>query len=180
MKKLLLLPLTTIALTVCGQSPKKVLKKLGNDPIFFVDSVNIDKSELKNYDPKDIAQVTVYKDSDAIRLAGPEGKDGVVYVETKEFARKLYWTFFSSKSAEYSRIVPTPGSDSLIQYILNKRVLTSNFEGDLALVSDSIFKKITILDRDALQSQYHISDKTYGVVIESDKPANLYHAKKKF
>ena len=73
-----------------------------------------------------------------------------------------------------------PGSDTLVQYILNQRILTSDFEGDLALVTDINFKRITIFDKFALQSQYNISGKAYGVLIEADKPAHLYHAKKKF
>ncbi len=180
MKKLLLLLTVLYSFSAGAQKPKKVIKKLGSDPIFYIDSVNVDKSELQSYRPTDIAAVSVYRDSDAIKLAGPEGKDGVVYIETKIFAKKKYWAFFSSKSEEYSKIVPDPEADSSVQYILNKRVLTSNFEGDLALINDSIFKSITILDKETLQIKFNISGKEYGVLIESGKPANLYHARKKF
>jgi hypothetical protein len=180
MKNYFLLLLTVSALSVLGQNPKKSIKKLGSNPVFFVDSINVDKSELQNYQPTDIATVSVYKDSNAIKLVGPDGKDGAVYIETKTFAKKRYWTYFSSKSGEYAKLVPAPGSDTLIQYILNKHVLTTNFEGDLALINDSIFKKITILDKETITNQYHITDKEYGVLIESEKPADLYHAKKKF
>jgi hypothetical protein len=180
MKRLLFLVTVLYSLTASGQKPKKVIKKLGADPIFYIDSVNVDKGDLKNSNPADIAAVTVYKDSEAIRIAGPDGKDGAVYIETKVFARKRYWAFFSSKSEEYAKIVPNPESDTSVQYFLNKRVLKSNFEGDLALINDSTFKKITIFDKQTLQAQYKITDKEYGVLIESDKPANLYHANKKF
>jgi hypothetical protein len=176
----LLIILTLSTFSAFGQKPRKAIKKLGSDPVFFVDSANIDKSDLHNYQPTDIATVSIYHDSDAIRLVGPDGKDGAVYIETKTFARKRYWQFFSSKSPEYAKIVPEAGSDTAIQYILNKRILTTNFEGDLAIINDSIFKRITILDKEALQDQYHITDKTYGVLIESAKPASLYHAKRKF
>jgi hypothetical protein len=169
-----------LTLTVAGQSPKRAIKKLGNNPIFFVDSVCVDKSELSNYQPTDIAAVSVYKDSSAINLVGPEGKDGVVYIETKVFAKKRYWTYFTSKSAAYASLVPTPESDSVVQYILNKRVLTINFEGDLALINDSLFKALTILDPETLQMKYGISGKTIGVWIEAAKPADLYRAKNKF
>lgn len=179
-KNLLFTIAALFTLTAFAQSPKKMIKKLGSEPMFFLDSVNVDKSELQQINPDNVAKVSVYKDSNAIRLVGPDGKDGVVYIETKGFDRKRYWTFFSSKSGEYLKIVPAPGSDTAIQYILNNRILTKNFEGDLALIDDSTFKNIKILDRPALESQYQISDKKYGVVIESDKPANLYHANKKF
>lgn len=180
MNRLLLLLTVLYSFTAAAQKPKKVIKKLGSDPIFYIDSVNVDKGDLQKYQPTDIAAVSVYRDSDAIKLAGPEGKDGVVYIETKTFAKKRYWTYFSSKSEEYLKIVPNPAGDTSIQYILNKRVLTSNFEGDLALIGDSTFKSITILDKQTLKDKFKISDREYGVLIESDKPANLYHAKKKF
>jgi hypothetical protein len=180
MKAYLPLVLSLLAFSAVAQNPKNMIKKLGADPVFFIDSVNVDKSELKNIRPTDVAIVSVYKDSNAIRLVGPEGKDGAIYIETKVFAKRKYWSFLCSKSDEYLKIVPDPASDTAIQYILNKRILTTNFEGDLALINDSTFKRITILDSSVLQSQYHISGKEHGVLVESDKPANLYHAKKKF
>jgi len=179
-KNLLLTFATLFTMGAFAQSPKKMIKKLGNEPLFFIDSVNVDKSELRNYNPNDIAAVSVYKDSNAIRLAGPQGRDGAVYIETKAFDRKRYWAFFSSKSDDYLKFVPTAGSDTAVQYILNKRILTKNFEGDLALINDSTFKKITIIDKQTLESEYQITDKECGVVIESEKPANLYHANRKF
>lgn len=167
-------------LSVAGQSPKRMIKKLGSDPVFFVDSVSVDRSELSKYQPTEIAAVSVYKDSNAIKLLGPEGKDGVVYIVTKAFAKKKYWAYFTSKSAAYAALVPTPESDTAIQYILNSKILTSNFEGDLSLITDSLFKAITILDKETLQTKYGISGKTNGVWIQADKPGDLYRAKKKF
>lgn len=180
MKYALVLTFSIASLFAFGQKPKKVLKKLGNDPVFFIDSVNVDKSELSKYQPEMTAKVSVYKDSDAINLVGPDGKDGVVYIETKVFAKTRYWNYFKSKSEEYSKIVPTPESDSSIQYILNDRILTKNFEGDLSLINDEIFKEIKVIDKDTLQKDFNITDKSYGVIIKSDKPGNLYRAKKKF
>lgn len=51
--------LTTIA--AFSQSPKRALKKLGAEPVYFMDSVNVDKSELMKYDPSSIAIVTVLR-----------------------------------------------------------------------------------------------------------------------
>ena len=180
MKYVFILTLSILTLSSLGQKPKKVIKKLGDDPVFFIDSTNVDKSEMMNYQPEQIAKVSVYKDSNAIKLVGPEGKDGVVYIETKVFARKRYWNYFRTKSAEYSNIVLTPESDSSIQYILNGRILTTNFEGDLSLINDDIFKDLKVIDKNTLQKDFGIVDKSYGVIINSDKPDNLYKANKKF
>jgi hypothetical protein len=169
-----------LAITASAQSPKTIMKKLGNDPVFFVDSINVDKSELSKYQPTDIATVSVYKDSNAIRLAGPAAKDGAVYIETKVFAKKRYWQYFKSKSPEYANIIPAPGADSLIQYILNKRILKENFEGTLSLIDDKTFKQITIIDRATLEKNYKTAGKSFGVIIISDVPEDLYKGKKKF
>jgi len=180
MKGLLFFISLFISVFTFAQSPKRIIKKLGNDPVFFIDSISIDKSELNKYNPKDIATVSVYKDSEAISLVGPDGKDGVVYIVTKAFAKKRYWNYFRSKSTDYAKMVLSPESDSTVQYILNERVLKSNYEGDLELIDDNIFKELIIIDKETLKSKYNIQDKEFGVMIKSDKPADLYHAKKKF
>lgn len=163
-----------------SQSPKKIIKKLGADPVFFLDSVNILRSEMLNINPTDVASVTVYRGKEATDLIGENGKDGVIYIFTKSYAKNSYWNYFRSKSKHYSDSLPTPESDSTVQYILNKRILTTNFEGDLMSIDDSIFKELIIIDKKTLEKEYNIFNKAFGIVIKSDKPDNLYHAKKKF
>lgn len=163
-----------------AQSPKRVLKKIGDSPIFFIDSLNVDQSELAKYDAEEIAVVTVYKDKEAIEIMGEDGKDGVIFIETKKYAQQRYWNYFKSKSDEYAKIVPDLETDSTIQYILNERILKENFEGDLSSIDDSIFKGIEIIEKETLKTKYQVYDKDYGVIILSDKPENLYKARKKF
>lgn len=180
MKSIIIFTFLVATLPTFGQSPKKTIKKLGEEPVFFIDSMNVDKSELMKYQPEQIAQVSVYKDSNAIKLVGPEGKDGVVYIETKIFAKNKYWNYFKMKSADYAKIVLTPQADSAVQYILNGRILTKNFEEDLSLIGDDILKEIKVIDKKILQKEYNITDKSYGILIKSEKPDNLFKAKKKF
>ncbi|MFP2996811.1 hypothetical protein ABN763_12915 [Spongiivirga sp. MCCC 1A20706] len=179
-KKLIVLAFILSSIYLQGQSPKRVLKKIGDNPIYFIDSINVSGEELKKYNPNQIASVTVFKGKEAIELLGENGKDGAIYIETVNFSRLRYWKFFSSKSSSYSELVPSFDSDSNIQYILNDRVLTDNFEGDLATINDDIFKDIKIIDKKTLQKEYEIHDKDYGVVILSNKPKDLYKARKKF
>ena len=156
-----------------------VLEDNNTDPVFFIDSIRVNKAVLQNYDPNDIASVTVYKNSDATeRLAS--ATNGLIYIETKKFAKTQYWKYFKSKSAEYAKIVSSPENDSKIQYILNKRILKNNFEGDLEAINDKIFKGIQIINKQQLIDDYHIADKEYGVLISSDVPANLHNGKNKF
>jgi len=181
MKRALLFTLfAIIGLATLGQKPKRIIKKLGDDPIFFIDSINVDHSEIMKYDPTEIAQVTVYKDKEATDLFGDDGKDGVVYITTKKYAKRKYWTYFQSKSDDFKKLVPSPESDTSIQYVLNDRMLKDNFEGDLYLINDSIFKDIKLLTKEILQRDYKIFDKEIGFQIKSDIPENLYRGKKKF
>lgn len=151
-----------------------------DDPLFFIDSIRVNKSALKDYDPSEIASVTVYKDSNAIKKMGLAEKNGLIYIETKEFAKQRYWNYFKMKSPQYAQIVPTIESNNDVQYILNKKVLKENFEGDLAAIDDSTFKGLRILTKKELMEEFGISDKRYGVVITSDVSGNLYNRNSKF
>jgi hypothetical protein len=181
--KMIFLPLiVTCVFTISAhaQSPKRVVKKLGNEPAFFIDSVSISKEDLSKYNPEQIAAVTVYKEKTAMELLGEEGKDGAVYIETRAFARSRYWKYFSSKSKEYALAVPSAAEDSTVQYILNGKVLKGNFEGNLSSIDDKFFKGITVISKEALQREYGVTDKRLGIVILSSTPGSLYKGKEKF
>ncbi|SFA50887.1 hypothetical protein SAMN04488511_109202 [Pedobacter suwonensis] len=170
--------LTTIM--AFSQSPKRAIKKLGAEPVYFMDSVNVDKGELMKYDPNSIAIVTVLKGEEAMKIFGENGKDGAVYIETISFAKSRYWKYFRSKSPEYAALLPVANQDTTIQYILNDKVLDKNFEGNLALINDKVFKEIKVLNKEELQKQYGIQNKEAGVVIKSETPEDLHNGKKKF
>jgi hypothetical protein len=98
-----------------------------------------------------------------------------VYIETIPFAKKRYWKFLSSKSKSYAKLFPNFDSDSTVQYILNKNLLSEKaFEGDLASINDEVFKELTIIDKATLENQYGVKDKLYGVLILSDLPKRLF------
>lgn len=155
-----------------SQSPKEILKSIGPQPIYFMDSIRIQKSDLSKYDPKIISTVTVYKDTVAKKWFGEEGKDGVIYIETKPFSTNRYQNYFKSKSIEYKKIIESvPNSDDL-QYLLNEKILLENYEGNLASINDKIFKEIHILNSKELEKKYNITGKKYGILIISSEPEN--------
>ncbi|MDP9077841.1 MAG: hypothetical protein M3O71_10490 [Bacteroidota bacterium] len=160
--------------------PEIVFEEDATDPVFFIDSVRVNKRVLQNYKPEEIASVTVYKDSSAIKRMGPAAKNGLIYIETKDFAKNKYWNYFKSKSDQYGKLVPTVESDVHIQYILNKRVLKENYEGDLAAINNTIFKGLQIITKQQLIKDYGVTDKEFGVIITSEIPANLHNGKNKF
>jgi hypothetical protein len=120
-----------------AQSPQP--PKLGPNPIIIVDSVRINNDELSKINPSDIAMLTMLTDTDAVKLYGEGGKDGVVICETKVFARKRYTAFFRRKSTRYDSLYTVLNSDSTFQYVINDKVKHGNDEGDLASIDDDLF-----------------------------------------
>lgn len=161
-----------------NETDNPIIESAKTDPVFFIDSVRINKSGLLNYNPSDIASVTVYKDTNATKRFGEEAKYGLIYIETKTFAKNRYWKYFSSKSQEYRKLVASPDNDSNVQYILNKRILKENYEGDLASINDKIFKGLQIINKAQLVTDYSITDKDFGVIISSEVPQDLIKGKK--
>lgn len=163
-----------------GQSAKKVVKQIGESPIYFIDSIKVDVNIMLSYSPDQIASISIFRGKSAIDLAGEEAKDGIIYIETKDFARLRFWKYFRSKSKEYFNLVTSHKPNDSIQYILNEKILVTDFEGDLSMINDKIFKGLQIIDKSTLVEKYNINDKAYGVLIFSSVPENLRKAKKKF
>jgi len=136
-----------------------------DEPMYFLDSIRINQGVLKNYQPSEIAMVTVYKDSNAIKLGGGEAKNGLIYITTKTFAHDHYYNYFKSKSSEYALAFPDVKKEEKAVYILNGKVLSSNFESDLFTINDSNFVSLRIIDKDSLKKDYKVSGKSFGVVI---------------
>lgn len=139
-----------------------------DEPVFFLDSIRVNKGVLNSYEPNEIALVSVYKDANAIRVAGKDAKNGAIYITTKSFARDSYWNYFKLKSLEYKKSVPDMEIEAKVVYILNNKVLKSNFEGDLFNINDSNFIELSVINNDKLKKDYHIMDKSIGVIIKTN------------
>ncbi|MGH1519854.1 hypothetical protein [Chryseobacterium sp. JK1] len=150
-----------------GQASEDPLDKLGKNPVTFIDSVKASRTEVLALDSKFVTLMTIYDPSEAKDLIGEDGKDGVIYAETRNFARKRFLRYFKSKSKEFSELLDSKGDDSTFQYIHNGKVLTNNFQGGLALVDDEAFKAIHIIGKKELSEHYNIPDKEYGIIITS-------------
>lgn len=180
MKILFLVALISVTSTAWGQRPQKAAQQLGTAPVYFIDSVEVAQSALQQYSPDSIAALTIYKAADAIRLAGVRGKDGVVYIETKSFERRHYRRYFARKSPAFAQLLAKGTAEASIQYVLNGRLLTTNYEGDLASIDDQIFQTLEVLDQTTLRQRYPSTTAMYGVVLKSRVPKDLYHGKRKF
>ncbi|WP_316839759.1 hypothetical protein [Pedobacter gandavensis] len=140
-------------------------KKITADPLFFIDGKELLKSEMANINPDDIAMVTVLKEH-TFKEYGEKGKNGVVLIETKVYARKRFQQYLSTKSAKYKSLLGDNSDDQNIQYILNEKVLNKNYEGDLASIDDSTFISITVISAEDLKA-YKVTGKQYGLLIKT-------------
>ena len=152
-----------------SHKPEDFFTEPTNEPLFYLDSVNVNSGVLNLYQPTDIAAVTVYKDTNAIKIAGEKGKFGVIYITTKNYARNRYWAYFKSKSTDYTKAVPSIKEEDNVIYILNDKILEKNFEGDLFFIDNKNFVDLKVVDQKSLQENYNISDKKFGVVIRTTK-----------
>lgn len=50
-----------LTLTSFGQSTKKVMKKMGQDPVIFIDSIEVEMSILWALNPVDISNISIVK-----------------------------------------------------------------------------------------------------------------------
>lgn len=132
------------------------------------------------FDPNTVARLTVLTDTDATNYYGTSAKDGVVLIQTKAFARNHYIAFLRKKSAAYDSLYTITKSDTTFQYIINDKVKTHDFEGDLATLDDWLFISLDVLTEEQLKTKYNITGKKYGILIEAKRPQNLFNWDKKF
>jgi hypothetical protein len=138
-----------------------------NDPVFIMDSIEVFRDEMQNVDPNTIAAVTVYKDKNATDRFGPKAENGLIYIETKAFVRKRYWTLLSAKSKEYLKRVPAPDKENGVVYILNGKPLLKSHEGDLAGLNATTFESLSVIDQAALKKEYQLDGYRWGIVIKT-------------
>ncbi len=120
-----------------------------NDPLIFLDSIRVNQGILNLYEPSEIAFLNVYKNEDAIRVAGKEAKNGAIYIITKDFARDTYWEYFKSNSEDYKRLVSDLDKEKKVVYILNGKKLDKDIEKDLFEVNNKNLIEISVVDKKA-------------------------------
>ena len=181
MKSIFSLLLSLIIFCSCSNktTPTSAVNNLDSIPYFELDGKVIKNDALQSINANDIAIVNIYKDKEAVKRFGKQAKNGAVIISTKTFAVKSFESVFSSFSNDYKNVIRQFSEDE-IQYIMNGRKLSDNYEGDLAVINKKYLKSIKIIPADELLKNYQVNDKKVGVIIKSKRPRNLYNSKKKF
>jgi hypothetical protein len=168
-----------LTVTSFGQLPKKSMKKMGQNPIVFLDSVESEMNYLQSVNPFDISNICIVKPKKAKLYLGDKGVDGAIYVTTVKASKTIYWNFLSSKSDEYGRLFNSPQADTSAQYILNGEALSDRATpGKLFLINDKNFKTINIIDKeDGKYLMDNVVPKRYLVIITAKRPKGLVKKK---
>jgi hypothetical protein len=138
-----------------------------DEPVYFLDSIRVNTGVLHNYQPKEIAMISVYKNADSLKINDPNAKNGTIYITTKAFAREHYWNYFKSKSPDYAKQVPDLATEEKVVYIVNDKLLTTNFEADLFAINDSNLTELTLIGGEALKKDYKIRGRVIGIIIKT-------------
>jgi hypothetical protein len=165
--------------TSFGQLPKRAMKKMGQNPMLFLDSVETDMKALQTLNPFDISNISIVKPKKAKKVLGGKGVEGAIYVTTVSAAKVIYWNYLSSKSDQYRSIFNSPQADTTAQYVLNGEALSDSASpGSLFLISDKNFKAINVIDKQ--DGKYFIDNvvpKRYFVIITAKRPKGLVKKK---
>jgi hypothetical protein len=136
------------------------------EPMYFLDSIRTNESFLEEVlDKNEVAAVNIFKGEEAIRMGGSDAKNGIVMIFRKEYAREKYWTLFRRESSAYAAAVPL-SDDSDVVYIVNGKVLSDGYEGQLFNISKSNLVSIVVIDQQQLKKKYGKKGRV-GVVIRT-------------
>jgi hypothetical protein len=137
--------------------------------LIFVDSVE-SKKGMEGLDPGKIALIDIVKGSKLKEKYGPRGEDGVIFIETVDFARKRYTRMFSEMTPAYAKSLQQYGSDSSFQYVLDGSPVNTSIPQMLAALERKTIDSISVLSPEKLKELkegYEPNDKLLWVLIRS-------------
>lgn len=83
--RVLLAMLFALPYLIMGQVP---VKGLGDNPVYFIDSVKFSADAISKVNPNTVTLVTVISRDEAVKKFGSNAQDGIVYVETIDFVKR--------------------------------------------------------------------------------------------
>ncbi|MBC9929612.1 hypothetical protein [Chitinophaga qingshengii] len=158
--RILLCSLLLTTLGALAQSEEDV-------PVYVIDSVLASPALMENLAPDQIGLITIAHGKKAVLKYGSQAANGVVYVETKPFARKRVRRLLSAAAPAYDSLLQRYGSDSTFQYIVNDVPITPTDETRLMTLDQRTFVSLEIISPKVLEEIYHIKNRQAGVRIVS-------------
>ncbi len=145
-----------------------MISKAQDGTLFIVDSVEVEDG-LNHLSPDKIAFMNVVKSPTLQAKYGAKAENGIIYIETKPFARKRYNRLFSELSPAFEAALKKYGSDSVFQYILDGTKIDETSMNMLAALEKKGIGSLVVVDAAMLKSKYGVKekDKKLGVIITS-------------
>lgn len=152
-----------VSMSVKAQSVEYV----STEPVYVLDSVVVTEAAISKLGPDAIAMITIAKGKKAVAMYGEQAENGVIYMETKPFARNRINRLLSAFSPDYSKLLRQYGNDSTFQYIVNNKLMTPTEESQLVALEKKSLLGVEILGPKKLEEQYQVTGKNAGVVIKA-------------
>ncbi|HEY8956742.1 hypothetical protein [Chitinophaga sp.] len=141
----------------------------GDDPVYVLDSVVVNQAAIGQVSPDRIGVITIAKGAKAVLKYGSQAENGVVYIETKPFARKRVNVLLSSQSPAYDSLLRRYGNDSSFYFIVNGKPVTPTNETGLMTLDRKTFRSLRIISDKEVQDKYQVMDRKAGIVITSSE-----------
>lgn len=140
------------------------------DALIFVDSVE-SKKGMEGLDPSKIALIDIVRGSKLKEKYGARGENGVIFIETVDFARKRYTRMFSQLSADYAKALQQyNGMDTGFQYVLDGSPIETNIPQMLAALELKNIDTVMVASPETVKKtkrEYKPGDKMIQVMIRS-------------
>jgi len=153
----------------CRTSKVSQLKerKMGENPYYEFDGKPV--VNIQEIDAKTVTAVTQIFPKSAVKEYGVKAVDGAYIIQSRAYAKTMFESLFSSFSKDYAKVISSTDTSD-IQYILNGKILTGNFEGELSGLNRKSLKKIGIIDQNELSTKFRIVNKPVGVIVIAKIP----------
>lgn len=161
--RILLISLLFISIGAVAQSVE------GDDPVYVLDSVVTTQTAIGKVTPDRIGLITIAKGDKAVLKYGNQAANGVVYIETKPFARKRVNALLSSESPAYDSLLRQYGNDSSFYFVVNGKPIIPTNETGLMTVDRKTFRSVKIISDKEVQDKYQVMDRKAGIIITSSE-----------
>ncbi|NSL87452.1 hypothetical protein [Chitinophaga solisilvae] len=153
--------LLLLSATAMAQTPEN------EDPVYVVDSVLSTAAIMENIPPDQIGVITIAKGRRAILKYGSQAANGVIYLETKPFARKRITQLLREASPAYDSLLRKYPNDSSFQYIVNSKLVIPTNETSLMVLDKKSLVSLQVVTARELEEKYLIKGRSAGVIITS-------------
>ncbi|MCW3466829.1 hypothetical protein [Chitinophaga nivalis] len=138
-----------------------------DDPVYVLDSVLVTPAAVSQLSADQIGVITIAKGRRAILKYGSQAANGVVYMETKPFARKRVQALLREVAPAYDSLMKCYMNDSSCYFIVNDKPVTPTDEARMMTLDKKTFRSLQIITDKKSREQYLVPANKVGILIRS-------------